>query len=200
MRTVRLCVLALVAFAAAGCTEVGERTQLSVGYYSISGRTFDELDEQIALHGPSVTGVGRALAATNVRMVPEFAFEYRGGKCHVKSARVRVQAHVTLPRLDSTEQLKRGLSQAWNNLEQYARLHESVHVSIADNYALAAEKIVRELPPEADCETLRTNAVLAFRGSMAEHEREQIRFDEEERERITALILKSRRDEAEAKP
>ena len=179
-------------FSLAACTPVGERTQLSVGYYSIAGSTFDELDQQISLHGPTVNKVGRALAATNVRMLPDFQFKTVGGKCTVASARVDVQAHVTLPRLTNPERVKRELSKVWNNLEQYARLHESVHVAIADSYALKAEKAVTALPPQPDCQTLRGNAVLAFRKLMAEHEREQIQFDEDEKDRIAELVARSR--------
>lgn len=188
----------LLASVLAACTPVGERTQLSVGYYSIAGSTFDELDEQISLHGPTVNRVGRALAATNVRMLPDFQFKTAGDKCVVASARVDVQAHVTLPRLANPERMKRDLSKVWNNLEQYARLHESIHVAIADSYALKAEKLVMALPPQADCQTLRGNAVLAFRKLMNEHEREQIQFDEDEKDRITTLVARSRHLQASA--
>ena len=197
MRYTRLSILFCVLVAAA-CTPVGERTQLSVGYYSIAGSTFEELDQQIALHGPSVSRSGRALAATNIRMLPEFNFVFANGACKVGSARVDVQAHVTLPRLATPERIKQGLSRTWNNLEQYARLHESVHVAIADSYALKAEKTVSALPPEKDCQTLRGNAILAFRKLMAEHEREQIQFDGDEKERIASIILHSRHTLASA--
>lgn len=186
----------LLAFSAAACSEVGERTQLSVGYYSIHGKTFDELDQQIALHGPPVTGIGRALAATNIRMAPEFTYGFRDGNCVVQSANVRVQAHVILPRLASRTRLGLGLSRGWNNLEQYVRQHEAVHVSIADAYALKAENLVLSLPPEPECETLRGNVALAFRKLMAEHEQEQIQFDEDEKQRIKLLVAKTRLGEA----
>ena len=198
MRFPRAFIFLLVALSAAACTEVGERTQLSVGYYLINGRTFDELDQQVALHGPAVTGTGRALAATNIRMVPEFAYDFRNGSCFVKSAHVRVQAHVTLPKLETETRLARGLSRGWNNLEQYAREHEAVHVRIADSYALRAEREILALSPEPDCETLRGNVSLAFRRLMADHEREQIQFDEDEKQRIKRLVAKTRRSEASA--
>ncbi|MCG6859249.1 MAG: DUF922 domain-containing protein [Salaquimonas sp.] len=190
--------VSLLALTATACTEVGERTQLSVGYYSIAGRTFDELDQQVELHGPTVSPTGRALAATNIRMLPDLQFTFANGQCSVASARVDVQAHVTLPRLANPERVKRALSKAWDNLEQYATLHESVHVAIADSYALKAEKAIDALPPEKDCQTLRGNAVLAFRKLMAEHEREQIQFDEDEKERIAEIVARSRHEVASA--
>ncbi len=174
------------------CTAVGERTQLSIAYYSIAGSTYDELDQQIALHGPNVLGVGRALAATNVRMIPDFRFAEKEGKCHVTGARVSVQAHVTLPRLKSQEKLREELASAWDSLEHYARLHEGVHVAIADAHALKAEAAVMALEPQADCASMRESASTIFRTMMADHQRDQLQFDREERGRIAALVQKTR--------
>jgi predicted secreted Zn-dependent protease len=172
----------------ASCTSVGERTNLSVGYYSIQGESFAELDQQIALHGPLVAGVGKALAATNVQMIPDFHFSFSQGACRPESAHVRVKAHVTLPKLASPDKLRRELSGAWDNLEQYARLHEAVHVAIADRYAIKAEKAILALPPEKECSTLRSNAAVTFRRLMAEHERDQLQFDEDEKSRIAQIV------------
>lgn len=183
---------ALLGLVAAACTSVGERTSLSVGYYAIGGDTFEDIDQQIQLHGPTVLGVGRALAATTVRMVPDFRFAMSGGACRVTQARVNVKAHVTLPRLTSQQRLRAELSRAWDNLEQYARLHESVHVAIADSHALKAEKAIAALEPEPACDSMRGNANLLFRQMMVEHERDQLRFDEEERSRIAALVTRTR--------
>ncbi len=174
------------------CTAVGERTQLSVAYYSIAGSTYDELDQQIALHGPNVLGVGRALAATNVRMIPDFRFAEKDGKCHVTGARVSVQAHVTLPRLESQEKLREELASAWDSLEHYARLHEGVHVAIADTHALKAEAAVLALEAQPGCADMRARASAIFKAMMAEHQRDQLQFDREERGRIAALVHKTR--------
>ena len=176
----------------AACSTVGERTSLSVGYYTIGGETFEDIDQQIALHGPAVLGVGRALAATTVRMSPDFRFGFDGGACRVTHARVSVNAHVTLPKLTSQQRLRQELSRAWESLEQYARLHESVHVAIADTHALRAERAILALPPEPSCDRLRGSASLMFRQMMVEHEREQLQFDEDEKGRIAAMVNRTR--------
>jgi predicted secreted Zn-dependent protease len=182
----------------AACTPVGERTQLSVAYYMIAGNSFDEFDQQIAVHGPNVMGVGRALAATNVRMIPDFRFAQRNGECHVVSARVSVQAHVTLPKLRSQQSLRAELSRAWDSLEHYARLHEWVHVAIADSHALQAEEAIRALPPRPGCEAIRAEALSVFKKMMADHQRDQLQFDREERGRIAMLVQKTRLESAPA--
>ncbi|MEZ5870312.1 MAG: DUF922 domain-containing protein [Nitratireductor sp.] len=174
------------------CSPVGERTQLSVGYYSLSGRNFSEIDRQIGVHGPTVGGFGKALAATTVRMIPDFRFADTPSGCRVQNASVKVQARVTLPRLASSTTLKHDLSKAWSNLEQYARLHESVHVAIADRHALNAEKTLMALPPERNCSEMRDAAQLTYRRLLAEHEKEQLQFDESEKSRIAELVEKTR--------
>ena len=154
---------AIAAITVAACSPVGERTSLSVGYYSLSGRSFSELDRQINIHGPRVGGYGKALAATSVRMVPEFRFAEANGQCRVESAHVKVQAHVTLPRLANGANLRSELSKAWTDLEEYARQHEAVHVSIADRHALNAERVLAGLPPERDCQAMRASAQTTWR-------------------------------------
>ena len=183
---------AIAAITVAACSPVGERTSLSVGYYSLSGRSFSELDRQINIHGPRVGGYGKALAATSVRMVPEFRFAETNGQCRVESAHVKVQAHVTLPRLANGANLRSELSKAWTDLEEYARQHEAVHVSIADRHALNAERVLAGLPPERDCQAMRASAQTTWRLLLASHEREQLQFDENEKGRIAELVEKSR--------
>ncbi len=110
-----------LALALAACTAVGERTTVSVGYYTVSGDTFGELDQNIKLHGPNVTGVGKALASTDLRMIPDIRYERRHGMCEVSQARISVKARVTLPRHANERKLKKELASAWNNLEECAR-------------------------------------------------------------------------------
>lgn len=170
-----------------GCTSVGERTQLSVGYYDIKGTSFSELDQQILLHGPTVEGVGKALAATKIKMVPDIRFSQKGGKCFLTKTRVNVKARVTLPRLANRRQLKKSLQRAWRNLEEYARLHEAVHVAIADHHALEIEKSLAAMPPANDCDTLKTNARRLAAKMLVKHEQEQLKFDAKEKKRIKSL-------------
>ena len=177
---------AIVAFG--GCTAVGERTQLSVGYYTVEGQTFSQLDRQISLHGPNVSGVGRALAATNILMVPDVRFSRANKTCVVTHARINVKAKVTLPRHANIERTEQKLRAAWNNLEEYARLHEAIHVAIADKYALKVEKAIRAIKPRKDCKTMRAKVLEVSTKILADHEREQLRFDKDEQVRIQKLV------------
>jgi len=182
--------LALLVFT--GCTQVGERTELSVGYYDISGNSFKELDQQISLHGPRVEGVGKALAATRIRMVPVIRFRKKNGLCMVSHARVKVKARVTLPRLSSSRKLRQELELAWQNLEKYARIHEAIHVAIADQFAVRIENAVKSLPPQENCSDLEDTARQLAGFHLQLHEAEQLKFDAEEKIRIDRLISRTK--------
>lgn len=187
MRALKISGNLLLLLLLSACTSVGERTQISVGYYDIKGTTFSELDQQILLHGPTVKGVGKALAATNIKMEPNIRFSRLNGKCRLTKIRVKVKARVTLPRLTNRKNLTKKLRNAWNNLEEYARLHEAVHVAIADHHALEIEKALAALPPAEDCEKLRTNAQDLAATLLEKHQQEQLRFDASEKQRIEKL-------------
>ena len=183
MRLVKWMTIGLLALAA-GCTAVSSRTNVNVGYYDVGGSSFSELDQQIALHGPQVPGVGKAIAATSVRMTPDIRFGYINGQCQVTHTRVRVQANVTLPRFARRKAATEKLKGAIDNIEAYARLHEAVHVSIADKFAETAEKEIAALPPVDDCEVLRSRITTTYNRIMEEHQAAQLEFDAQEQRRF----------------
>jgi len=170
------------------CTSVGERTVVSVGYYTVTGDTFNEVDQQIKIHGPEVTGVGKALASTDLRMLPQIKYELARGACRVSNARINVKARVTLPRHSNVNSLKSELAQAWNSLEEYARVHEAVHLAIADRYAVEMEKAINALRPRPNCVEMRGDVQQTFSRLFEEHHKEQLQFDADERERIRGLV------------
>ncbi|MEM9278176.1 MAG: DUF922 domain-containing protein [Pseudomonadota bacterium] len=187
--------LCTTAFLAA-CTAVGERTVVSVGYYTVSGDTFGELDKEIKLHGPNVTGVGKALASTDLRMVPNIRYERLNGKCEVSKARINVKARVTLPRHSNESKLKADLAQAWNNLEEYARVHEAVHLAIADRYALIMEDAISALQPQDNCSRMREDVQIVFSRLFEQHHAEQLQFDADEKIRIRKLTAQARNNQS----
>jgi len=170
------------------CTSVGERTVVSVGYYTVTGDTFNEVDQQIKIHGPEVTGVGKALASTDLRMLPQIKYELVNGACRVSNARINVKARVTLPRHSNVNSLKSELAQAWNSLEEYARVHEAVHLAIADRYAVEMEEAINRLQPQSDCVEMRERVQQTFSRLFEEHHREQLQFDADEKARIRGLV------------
>ena len=170
-----------------GCTAVGQRTVVSVAYYTVSGVTYGELDREIKLHGPNVSGVGKALASTDLRMVPDIRYQRGRNNCAVESARISVKAKVTLPRHKNESALKRDLARAWSNLEEYARVHEAVHLAIADRYALLMEEQIEALAPREQCSEMRRQVSETFAELSQKHHDEQLKFDADEKARINQL-------------
>ncbi len=173
--------------ALSACTAVGERTLVSVGYYTVSGDTFGELDREIKIHGPNVNGVGKALASTDLRMFPDIRYVSERKSCSISTVRINVKARVTLPRHKNEKTLKRDLARAWNNLEEYARVHEAVHLAVADRYALLIEKQIKALKAAPTCTELRANVSETFSSLSRKHHDEQLQFDADEKVRIRKL-------------
>lgn len=163
-----------------------------MGYYTVSGETFSELDQEIQLHGPNVTGVGKALASTDLRMIPDIRYERKTASCGVSSARVNVKARVTLPRHRNEKALKQELAKAWNNLAEYARVHEAVHLAIADRYALLMEQEIGALKARQTCSEMRKDVQAVFARLFRLHHAEQLQFDEDEKRRIRQLTAQAR--------
>jgi len=178
------------------CTAFGERTLVSVGYYTVSGDTFSELNQEIKLHGPNVLGVGDALASTDLRMIPDIRYARTLNGCEITNARIRVNARVTLPRHSNERNLKADLANAWTNLSEYARIHEAVHLVIADRYALKIEDAVNALSSRENCETLRADVETEFSRLFKEHHKEQLAFDASEKKRIRAIIAQNRAEKS----
>jgi len=178
----------------AACTAVGERTLVNVDYYTVSGETFSEVDKQISLHGPEVTGVGKALASTGLQMLRSVKYSLVPNGCEVSKVRINVKARVTLPRHKNAAKLKAELAVAWNSLEEYARVHEAVHLAIADKFALRMEKQISKLPNEPDCVQMRESVKNTFDALYDEHYKEQLAFDESEKQRIRRIAAKSKKN------
>ncbi len=168
----------------AGCVIAAPRTSVTVGYYNLKGTSFEQLDRQIALHGPTVEGVGRAVAATRISMLPDVRFGEESGECRVTSANIRVKADVTLPRLSDRRKASKELRPAFSSIERYAKQHEAVHVAIADNHAEMAERAILKLPAAENCDVLKAKAVAIFEEIMAKHRAAQLKFDADEKVRL----------------
>ena len=173
-----------ICFALIGCNSVTQRTNVSVGYYNVKGSTFEELDREIALHGPEVKGVGNAIAAASIKMIPRIDYILRDEGCVVTHVRIRVDAKVTLPRLAQKSRVSKKVRGAFSNMQNYAKLHESVHVSIADQFAEKAERAIRQIKPTPTCKALKAKITAVYSKILKQHQRAQQQFDRDEQKRF----------------
>ena len=176
--------LAVAALALTACTSV-PGSGVSVGYYNVRGTTAKQIDQEIRRFGPND---GHALAVARIRMIPDVTYDRaRDGSCTYGRARVGVNAAVTLPRFVDRRKTPAGLRQAIDNLDEYARFHEAVHVAIAGAYADRIGQALRSLPVQRSCEKLDEMAAALSRKLLKEHDRTQRKFDTDEQKRLAAL-------------
>ncbi|MCC0031212.1 MAG: DUF922 domain-containing protein [Brucellaceae bacterium] len=174
----------LFVLALAGCTST--QPAVTTAYYDVKGTTALHLDREIRQLGPND---GHAIAAAEIRFVPVSLRKAQDGRgCHVSEARIKVVANVTLPRWrnrsGSTEELK----DAFDSMARYARLHEAVHVEIANAAAREMESELLALPPQKSCETLEKRADAVVREVRKRHDRAQKAFDAAEQRRLKKLF------------
>ena len=174
----------LAPLALAACTAV-PGSGVSVDYYNVRGTTARQIDDEIRRRGPNS---GHALAVARIRMIPDVAYERSAdGTCSYRKARVGVNAAVTLPRFIDRNRAAPGLRQAIDNLDEYARFHEAVHVAIAEEYARRIGAQLSALPPAASCEALDRGAAALSKALLNEHDKAQKKFDADEQRRLAAL-------------
>lgn len=178
---------AVTLLALAGCTT----TEVRTGYYDIRGRSADDLDRQIRKFGPDR---GHAIAQAEIRFEPvTLTLAERKGSCRFSSVRYRVLADISLPRWADSDGADPELRRAFGNLQDYARLHERMHVRIAEAAARSLERRLRAIPAQADCDTLERMAKAEIAAMRKLHDNAQKEFDAEEQRRLTALMREAER-------
>ena len=168
-----------------------QSSNVSVDYYQISGDSVEALDEQIRTKGPRLNGGEHAVAVARIRMIPNFQYRPDSAGCSVKSAKVNVDAKVTLPNWIGRKSADKQMAKAWDNIDRYTRLHESYHVALAFRYAKIIENEVLAQSPQSNCDMLRDKSIAIFKTRLAEHETAQRDFDRSEQDRFAQYAKKS---------
>jgi len=172
-----------------GCQSL-QQSQVSVDYYNISGNTTDALDSEIKRKGPKINGGQHAVAIARIKMFPNVTYEKSEKSCQVKSAKVTVDARVTLPKWTGRKAASAKLGKAWDNIDRYTRLHEATHVNMAFSYAKKMEKKVLALPAMKTCDRLREKTKSIVEKLLKEHDAAQRKFDADEQSRFSMLARK----------
>lgn len=163
-------------------------------YYSVSGNTAAELDRALARNGPYLKSTGsHHPGATRIRFVPDIKLGKTGKYCKVIKANVDVHATISLPHwkqrnsASSTE-----LAIIWDVLSQDIKRHEESHIVIARTHATEIEHRLRTFSYRHDCADLQKDVDKVVSNILADHDREQARFDRVEavnfEKRFTRLL------------
>ncbi len=180
-----------VLLAVSGCSLITDRN-VTLKYYQIGGTSLKQIDSEIRKKGPRINGVQHAVAVSNIKMTPDIALTSSPKGCIVTRARIKVHTIITLPRWENRSGADQKLAQAWDNLDRYTRLHEAVHVSIAQKYATKLELSLRTMKTAKTCKETGNIARMIIRDSMQNHEREQLRFDASEKARFAKLAKRNK--------
>ncbi|NKB53301.1 MAG: DUF922 domain-containing protein [Rhizobiaceae bacterium] len=170
----------------ASCQSV-QQSQVSVDYYKISGSSTEDLDSEIKRKGPKINGGLHAVAIARIKMFPKVTYARQGKGCRVDTAKVAVNAKVTLPKWTGRRTASRKLGKAWDNIDRYTRAHEATHVNLAFDYAKRIEDNVLALPAMDDCERLRAETKSIVDHYLKLHDAAQRKFDADEQSRFSAL-------------
>lgn len=181
----------VAALALSGCQLT--KSRVSVDYYAISGDSTAKLDREIRRKGPRIDGGRHAVAVARIRMVPNIRYQPTTNGCRIQRARVNVDARVTLPLWTGRRGASKKLGKAWDNIDRYTRLHESVHVAIAFRYAGEMETALRKLTSRVSCADLRDRAGKLIKERLAAHDAAQRQFDEDEQRRLSRVLRSDRR-------
>ncbi|WP_053997353.1 DUF922 domain-containing protein [Ahrensia marina] len=168
-----------------GC--VSTSPAIKTSFYTVNGLTGAQIDRELRAKGP-LDGHALASAAISFEPVSVLQESSKDG-CRFKTAKFRVKANLTLPRWAERRSSKdQNLRRAWDGLSKYAKLHEEMHVKIAEQYAKQMGDSLMDLPTHKTCEKLDKVAEKAFKGLLRDHDRAQRRFDAIEQKRLAALF------------
>lgn len=182
------CVFALAIVPAAQAASLSK----SYSYFTIRGKTLDEIQEQLDRRGPRLRETGRRHAgATRMEFKTHAGYRERNGRCEVTSGKVTLVARVILPRWS-----QRGASEdvrlVWETLAADIKRHEEAHVTIARKYAREIEAQIAAVRPQRSCALARKKVEETTDRLMRRHNAEQDRFDEVEahnfESRLTRLL------------
>jgi len=177
-----------MAIAASGPAAAAVIATRSYSYFTIKGKTADQLDQQLSSNGPTASGSSaRHPGATKIRFGGDATYVQAGGRCRVGSAKVTVHTQIILPRWTNRRGASKQLSMIWDALSSDIRRHEERHAEIARNQARIMERQILALPPQSTCERMQELVTDVSTRGIDEHDRLQARFD-----RIEAVNFQNR--------
>ena len=191
MNSWRTALLLIAGVVLCACQSTQE-SKVSIDYYRISGNSTSDLDSEIKRKGPRINGGAHAVAIARIKMFPKVTYERVKKGCRVESAKVPVNARVTLPKWTGRPNASAKLGEAWDNIDRYTRLHEATHVNMAFSYAKKIEDAVLALPTMSDCTRLRARTKKIVDRYLEEHDAAQRQFDVDEQKRFSILAKRTR--------
>lgn len=174
-----------------------ENLNKTYSYFSVGGRTLDELERELNKRGPKVKSTGqRHPGATRMQFNTRLGYMEKNGSCRVTEATVTVKAKVILPRWRQRGKADQDVRLVWDTLSSDIKRHEDQHVAIATDYARRLERQLLRLGRHKDCKVVAAKAEATADAVLKKHDRAQAKFDETEAANFERRLLKLMRQRA----
>ncbi|MBZ9993818.1 DUF922 domain-containing Zn-dependent protease [Mesorhizobium sp. BH1-1-4] len=160
-------------------------------YFAIGGRTLEDIEKQLAKHGPQVKSTGsRHPGATQMAFTTRVSYASQPGSCRIADAVVTVKVKVILPEWRRPRRADADVRLFWDTLSADIKRHEDRHVEIAKNHARALEDALKATYPRKDCDAAKAKAAEITAAELARHDQDQVRFDRVEGVNFESRILR----------
>ena len=129
-------------------------------YFSVGGRTLEEIETDLDRKGPRVRGTGgrRHPSATQIEFTTRITYAEGNRGCVIAKASVSVKTKTILPRWRLRATADDGTRLVWDTLLADIKRHEETHVMIAKNHARDLELALRDIRRQRDCKVAATKA------------------------------------------
>lgn len=146
-------------------------------YFNIGGSTMDEIQTELGKRGPHVESTGaRHPGATKMEFNSRIGYQQTDKGCRISGVSVTVKARVILPRWRDAK-ADTDVRFIWATLASDIKRHEESHVVIAKNHARMLEDQIKAIGRQKTCEIAAEKADKISQKVLAQHDREQQRFD-----------------------
>lgn len=192
---------AALAFSMPGSAFSETIVRKTYSYFSISGKTAADLDQQLSKHGPLTRNTGaRHPGATEIKFGGELTYVEKNGQCSVGTTKVLLNTRILLPQWKNRRRTTAELAFIWDTLLADIKRHEERHAEIARTHARSLERQLTSLRPQKNCETLQEMVGKVTQTVMDEHDRDQMRFDVVESKNFDARMTRLLKNRLEQGP
>ncbi|UVC13061.1 DUF922 domain-containing Zn-dependent protease [Mesorhizobium onobrychidis] len=160
-------------------------------YFSIGGRTLDDIGTQLTKLGPQVKSTGmRHPGATQMAFTTRISYAEKSNSCAIADANVTLKVKVILPEWRRSRKADAGVRLFWDTLSADIKRHEDRHVEIAKNHARDLEDALKATYPQKTCQEAKAKAAEIAAAILAKHDRAQMQFDRVETINFESRILR----------
>ncbi|RWG20097.1 MAG: DUF922 domain-containing protein [Mesorhizobium sp.] len=160
-------------------------------YFSVGGRTLDDIEKQLTKNGPEVKSTGsRHPGATQMAFTTRVSYAQTANSCRIANAQVTVKVKVILPEWRRPRKADPQVRLFWDTLSADIKRHEERHVEIAKNHARELEDALKATYPQRTCEAAKAQAAQISAAILAKHDRAQVQFDRVESVNFESRIIR----------